>query len=108
MITNFYMPTRIVAGRQSLATIDALACDLKMKPRAGRLRSGDCRLIVPCRGPRQPDRGRDVRRAFRRMRHRCPLLPKALEVDTIGPTRGEIIKACADAVRGLYADIGFP
>ncbi len=30
MITTFYMPTRIVAGQGSLATVGTLACDLKM------------------------------------------------------------------------------
>ncbi|MBV8704862.1 MAG: iron-containing alcohol dehydrogenase [Acetobacteraceae bacterium] len=35
-------------------------------------------------------------------------LAEALEVETEGLTRGETIEACADAVRELYADIGFP
>ena len=30
VISNFYMPTRIVAGQGSLATIGSLARDLKM------------------------------------------------------------------------------
>ena len=30
MITNFYMPTRVVAGPGALGTIGALARDLKM------------------------------------------------------------------------------
>ncbi len=32
----------------------------------------------------------------------------ALDVDTIGLDRAEIVEACAQAVRGLYADIDFP
>jgi alcohol dehydrogenase class IV len=35
-------------------------------------------------------------------------LAEALEVDTTGLSRVETIAACADAVRSLYADIGFP
>ena len=35
-------------------------------------------------------------------------LAEALEVETEGLTRGEIIEACANAVRELYADINFP
>jgi alcohol dehydrogenase class IV len=35
-------------------------------------------------------------------------LAEALEVETAGLSRQETISACADAVRGLYADIGFP
>ena len=35
-------------------------------------------------------------------------MAEALEVDATGLTRAETIEACADAVRGLYADIGFP
>ncbi|MBK1657208.1 iron-containing alcohol dehydrogenase [Paracraurococcus ruber] len=35
-------------------------------------------------------------------------LAEALEVETAGLTRAETIAACADSIRGLYADIGFP
>ena len=35
-------------------------------------------------------------------------LAGALQVDVAGLSRTEIIAACADAIRGLYADIGFP
>ncbi|WP_018259925.1 iron-containing alcohol dehydrogenase [Methylobacterium sp. WSM2598] len=35
-------------------------------------------------------------------------LAEALEVETAGLSRQETIAACADAVRALYADIGFP
>lgn len=35
-------------------------------------------------------------------------LAEALEVDTLGLSRGEAIAACADAIRDLYADIAFP
>jgi alcohol dehydrogenase class IV len=35
-------------------------------------------------------------------------LAEALEVETDGLTRSDIIEACADNVRLLYADIGFP
>jgi alcohol dehydrogenase len=35
-------------------------------------------------------------------------LAEALEVDTTGLSRAETIAACADAIRSLYADIGFP
>ncbi|MBE7203111.1 MAG: iron-containing alcohol dehydrogenase, partial [Parafilimonas terrae] len=35
-------------------------------------------------------------------------LADALEVDTAGLSRAETIAACADAIRALYADIGFP
>jgi hypothetical protein len=35
-------------------------------------------------------------------------LAEALEVDTAGLTRSEMIEACADAIRALYADISFP
>ena len=35
-------------------------------------------------------------------------LAEALEVDAAGLSRAETIEACADAVRGLFADIGFP
>ena len=35
-------------------------------------------------------------------------LAEALEVETDGLTRSEIIEACADNIRLLYADIGFP
>lgn len=35
-------------------------------------------------------------------------LAEALEVDTIGLSRNEIVAACADAIRDLYADIAFP
>ncbi|MFH6781376.1 MULTISPECIES: iron-containing alcohol dehydrogenase [Methylobacterium] len=35
-------------------------------------------------------------------------LADALEVETAGLSRQETIAACADAVRALYADIGFP
>ncbi|WP_298962132.1 iron-containing alcohol dehydrogenase [uncultured Methylobacterium sp.] len=35
-------------------------------------------------------------------------LAEALEVETAGLTRAETIAACADAIRALYADIGFP
>jgi len=33
---------------------------------------------------------------------------EALEVETDGRSRAETIEACADSIRGLYADIGFP
>ncbi len=35
-------------------------------------------------------------------------LAEALEVDDRGLSRAEAIEACADAIRALYADIGFP
>jgi alcohol dehydrogenase class IV len=35
-------------------------------------------------------------------------LADALEVHTAGLSRAETIAACTDAIRGLYADIGFP
>ncbi|TGE00045.1 iron-containing alcohol dehydrogenase [Methylobacterium nonmethylotrophicum] len=35
-------------------------------------------------------------------------LAEALEVETAGLSRQETIESCADAVRALYADIGFP
>ncbi len=35
-------------------------------------------------------------------------LAEALEVDTEGLTRSEMIEGCADAIRALFADIGFP
>jgi alcohol dehydrogenase class IV len=35
-------------------------------------------------------------------------LADALEVDATGLSRAETIAACAEAIRGLYADIGFP
>ena len=35
-------------------------------------------------------------------------LAEALEVDTLGLSRGEAIEACAEAIRDLYADIAFP
>lgn len=35
-------------------------------------------------------------------------LAEALEVETAGLTRAEMIQACADSIRALYADIGFP
>ncbi|GAA0600332.1 L-threonine dehydrogenase [Craurococcus roseus] len=35
-------------------------------------------------------------------------LAEALEVETAGLTRAEIIEACAESIRALYADIGFP
>ncbi len=35
-------------------------------------------------------------------------LAEALEVETAGLTRAEAIEACADSIRSLYADIGFP
>ncbi len=35
-------------------------------------------------------------------------LAEALEVETAGLSRQEMIEACADAIRALYADIGFP
>ncbi|KMO17718.1 iron-containing alcohol dehydrogenase [Methylobacterium platani] len=35
-------------------------------------------------------------------------LAEALEVETPGLSRQETIEACADAIRALYADIGFP
>ena len=35
-------------------------------------------------------------------------LAEALEVKTAGLTRAEMIEACADSIRSLYADIGFP
>lgn len=35
-------------------------------------------------------------------------LAEALEVETAGLSRQETIAACADAIRSLYADIGFP
>lgn len=35
-------------------------------------------------------------------------LAEALEVDTMGLTRAEMIGACAENIRALYADIGFP
>ena len=35
-------------------------------------------------------------------------LADALEVDSTGLSRAETIEACADAVRALFADIGFP
>ena len=35
-------------------------------------------------------------------------LADALEVDTLGLSRGEAIAACAEAIRDLYADIAFP
>ena len=35
-------------------------------------------------------------------------LAEALEIDTIGLSRAETIEACTDAIRDLYADIGFP
>ena len=35
-------------------------------------------------------------------------LAEALEVETAGLTRAEAIEACADSIRALYADIGFP
>ena len=35
-------------------------------------------------------------------------LAEALEVDTAGLTRSEMIEACAQAIRALYEDIGFP
>lgn len=35
-------------------------------------------------------------------------LAEALEVETAGLSRQEMIESCADAVRALYADIGFP
>jgi alcohol dehydrogenase class IV len=33
---------------------------------------------------------------------------EALEIDTLGLSRAETIDACTDAIRDLYADIGFP
>jgi len=35
-------------------------------------------------------------------------LAEALEVETASLTRAETIAACAESIRGLYADIGFP
>ena len=35
-------------------------------------------------------------------------LAEALEVETAGLSRGEMIDACAASIRSLYADIGFP
>ena len=35
-------------------------------------------------------------------------LAEALEIDTLGLSRAETIDACTDAIRDLYADIGFP
>ena len=40
--------------------------------------------------------------------HKVKPLAEALEVDAAGLSRAEAIEACAGAVRGLYADIGFP
>ena len=40
--------------------------------------------------------------------HKVRPLAEALDVDTIGLTRAEMIEACADNIRALYADIDFP
>jgi len=40
--------------------------------------------------------------------HKVKPLAEALEVETAGLTRAETIEACADAIRDLYRDIGFP
>ena len=40
--------------------------------------------------------------------HKVTPLAEALEVDVAGLSRAERIEACADSIRALYADIGFP
>ena len=40
--------------------------------------------------------------------HKVLPLAEALEVETPGLSRAELIAACAENIRGLYADIGFP
>jgi alcohol dehydrogenase class IV len=40
--------------------------------------------------------------------HKVRPLAEALEVDAAGLSRAEAIAACVDAIRSLYADIGFP
>lgn len=40
--------------------------------------------------------------------HKVRPLAEALEVDTMGLTRSEMIEACAENIRALYADIDFP
>ena len=40
--------------------------------------------------------------------HKVTPLAEALDVDVAGLSRAERIEACADSIRALYADIGFP
>jgi alcohol dehydrogenase class IV len=40
--------------------------------------------------------------------HKVKPLAEALEVETAGLSRPEMIEACAEAIRSLYRDIGFP
>ncbi len=40
--------------------------------------------------------------------HKVQPLAEALEVDTLGLTRSEMIEACAENIRALYRDIDFP
>ncbi len=40
--------------------------------------------------------------------HKVRPLAEALDVATAGRTRSAMIEACADSIRALYADIGFP
>jgi alcohol dehydrogenase class IV len=40
--------------------------------------------------------------------HKVKPLAEALEVETLGLSRAETIAACAESIRALYADIGFP